>query len=234
MGGYLLMVMFIVVTKSHNITCDSVNENTNTCYINIPYHYFESPSAECNSNYHNCVINTLSRARNWNLHCPSGNCISCIVNGLDASRFNIYGYDCSLLKIDGSSNRDGVITAPGNGGTLILQSQVLDEVKIYSVNGTQNMIINIHLDDDWTLGLARLGSNIYIDASYVQGYLNYTISGMMNAYQTQIICGKQCNINCTSQRQSRGCSDMMVSGINGISSINWHCLKDESQCIDSI
>eukprot|EP01084_Bolivina_argentea_P223626 378339_1 len=165
MAGILLTLsMIIVVTKSQNTTriigCDSLNQNTNTCYINLNYTCSSSNrcSVKCNSNYSNCVINILYEMvydlidLYANLHCPSGNCVSCIVNGSNAGvrYFNIYGYECSLLKIDVLYLSDGFINAPGNGGTLILQSRFSYFVIINSVNGTQNMIINIHLDDDWT------------------------------------------------------------------------------------
>eukprot|EP01084_Bolivina_argentea_P046900 86380_1 len=92
MAGVLLkLLMIIALTKSQNITriigCDSVNENTSTCYINLRYSCSSSNrcSVKCNSNYSNCVINISYIYWLWaDLHCPSGNCFSCIVNGSNA------------------------------------------------------------------------------------------------------------------------------------------------------
>eukprot|EP01084_Bolivina_argentea_P046899 86378_1 len=188
-GALLLLLTIIVIAKSQNITCDSINENTSTCYINLINCTYYGCVVKCNSNYFNCIIYNLNEhsvLSAADLHCPSQNCLSCIINTSYAKQVNIYGYECSLLKINMLSLWSGIINAPGNGGTLILQSQSLLSMKIYSINGTQNMIINIHKEQFYT----------YIDASYVEGYLNYIISGFAKTYRPQIICGKQCNINC--------------------------------------
>eukprot|EP01084_Bolivina_argentea_P214558 364242_1 len=170
------------------------------------------------------------------IHCPNESCTSCVINGFPsfyslAMNLTIYGYNCSLLTIDLKQIIQGTIHAPANG-TLILQSGVLANTAVYSYHGTQNMIIHTHLPLNISDPYAFETGGNYIDGRYVEGYLNYTVSGLIKTYKTLIICNKSCNINCLSERTS-GCVHMIVRGTSGISSINWYCLKDSSQCMDS-
>ncbi len=165
---FLLLTKIVVLTRSQETICgcNSVNETTNTCYINLKGH--PNCSVECNSNYSNCVINvpdyvwwTYVHVPSYSLHCPSENCLNCAVYGDTLFNSIIYGYACSLLTIDVKYIWYAQITAPGNGGTLICKSLYSFHVNIYSVNGTQNMAIyfvtDINIESD----------HIDVDGSYV-------------------------------------------------------------------
>eukprot|EP01084_Bolivina_argentea_P249116 416898_1 len=217
--------------QNPELMCTSFSEDNSTCYVD--YKEFEDTWIEddviCNPMYPNCIV-TVHKYQKTAIHCPSRNCINCIIN-ITAKLHDstVYGYNCQLLriKVDGWAD-DNQIFAPANGGTLLvtdvfLRYRMFDHNRIYSSyndSGTENIVINmIH---GWIFENT-------VNGSYVTGDLNFSCSGDAECTNTNIICNKNCQINCSSTFLAGACRNMNIFAFNGTSDIDWHCQKNLSK-----
>eukprot|EP01084_Bolivina_argentea_P261194 441295_1 len=239
------------------ITCTSISNDNETCIIDVNDNVAYPGGIICDPLYPNCIVNCAPyfgntmlkpygchypRRNTVPLHCPSDDCFSCVVTGSTVNLM-IKGYNCELLQFTDSFHSSDIIFAPANGGNFVMMKDLgLSSVySSYDKTGTGNMIFH------------AIGSKQnHIDGRYASGDLNISCHGLQFCYNTTIICGRMCNINCSSEFVSPGrgyykdyaeryfyntygaCSWMTVYAVNGTSNVNWHCRSDlHKECYGS-
>eukprot|EP01084_Bolivina_argentea_P256425 431729_1 len=232
--SWVLMFLYSIVavlgldwTIFPNISCTATSFDT--CYIDVVKSY---SVIQCDHRYSNCIVNNFQSSCDVNtsktqLHCPSIDCTSCIINiNFWTECVIIKSYNCQLTQLNVKNTfTHSIIYAPGNSGTLLINADTRPNAlqrafnfnEIYSSNhstGTKNLIVN---------GSSGNGNIIY--GMYVTDYLNFTCYGTQDCSSNAIICGsKFCNIHCSSDFYG-ACHNLSVFAMD-VSRVNWYCRPD--------
>eukprot|EP01083_Nonionella_stella_P072559 195689_1 len=145
--------------SSQNVSCSTLDEAVNTCYINKTDPGFLN-AIVCDPLSSNCVVTCgTDHACNAELsfekeiHCPSNECDTCIINcesDYSCKGLTIHGHQCLLVEINVQNieNSNNIIYAPGNGGRLVVDVYDYADFhtnEIYSSIGSLDISINIAL-----------------------------------------------------------------------------------------